>query len=335
MTARVAINGFGRVGRLCLRSMLERRKDHFSVVALNDLADLKTNAHLFQYDSSYGPFTGKLEIGEGLLKMDGWEIRVFNHKDPSKLPWKALDIDIVIESTGVFTDGAHVRSHLDAGAKNVIVTAPAKNIDFTVVLGVNESEYDPKKHRMVSNASCTTNCLAPVIKVLHDAFGIERGFMTTVHSYTNDQRILDLMHKDLRRARRRDEHCSHDDRAASAIGLVIPELKGKLDGISLRVPTATVSVVDLVANLKKSATAEEINATLENAANNGLRGILAFCDKPLVSSDFRGDSASSIVDGLSTAALEGKMAKVIAWYDNEWGYSCRVGDLAALIAEKA
>jgi glyceraldehyde 3-phosphate dehydrogenase (phosphorylating) len=335
MTARVAINGFGRVGRLCLRSMLERHKDHFSVVALNDLADLKTNAHLFQYDSSYGPFTGKVELGEGLLKMDGWEIRVFNQKDPSKLPWKALDIDIVIESTGVFTDGAHVRSHLEAGAKNVIITAPAKNIDFTVVLGVNESQYDPKKHRMVSNASCTTNCLAPVVKVLHDAFGIERGFMTTVHAYTNDQRILDLMHKDLRRARAAAMNIVPTTTgAASAIGLVIPELKGKLDGISLRVPTPTVSVVDLVANLKKPASAEEINAALENAANNGLRGILAFCNKPLVSTDFRGESASSIVDGLSTAALEGKMAKVIAWYDNEWGYSCRVGDLAALIAER-
>jgi glyceraldehyde 3-phosphate dehydrogenase len=267
--------------------------------------------------------------------MDGWEIRVFNQKDPSKLPWKALDIDIVIESTGVFTDGAHVRSHLDAGAKNVIITAPAKNIDFTVVLGVNESQYDPKKHRMVSNASCTTNCLAPVVKVLHDTFGIERGFMTTVHAYTNDQRILDLMHKDLRRARAAAMNIVPTTTgAASAIGLVIPELKGKLDGISLRVPTPTVSVVDLVANLKKPASAEEINAALENAANNGLRGILAFCNKPLVSTDFRGESASSIVDGLSTAALEGKMAKVIAWYDNEWGYSCRVGDLAALIAER-
>ena len=252
MTARVAINGFGRVGRLCLRSMLEHHKDELSVVALNDLADLKTNAHLLQYDSSYGPFTQKVEIGEGLLKMDGWEIRVFNQKDPSKLPWKALDIDIVIESSGVFTDGAHVRSHLDAGARNVIITAPAKNIDFTVVLGVNESQYDPKKHRMVSNASCTTNCLAPVVKVLHDTFGIERGFMTTVHAYTNDQRILDLMHKDLRRARAAAMNIVHTTTgAASAIGLVIPELKGKLDGISLRVPTPTVSVVDLVANFKK------------------------------------------------------------------------------------
>jgi glyceraldehyde 3-phosphate dehydrogenase len=335
MIARVAINGFGRVGRLCLRSMLERHKDHLSVVALNDLADLHTNAHLFQYDSSYGPFLGKLEVGEGILKLDGWDISVLNYKDPSRLPWKNLGVDIVIESTGVFTDGAHVRSHLEAGAKKVIVTAPAKNIDFTVVLGVNDSGYDPKKHHMVSNASCTTNCLAPVVKVLHEAFGIERGLMTTVHSYTNDQRILDLMHRDLRRARAAAINIVPTSTgAARAIGLVIPELSGKLNGISLRIPTATVSVVDFVANLKKSVTTEQVNAALREAANNRLKGILAYCDKPLVSSDFRGHSASSIVDGLSTFALEGKMAKVLAWYDNEWGYSCRVGDVAALMAQK-
>src|SRR5499425_768397 len=335
MTARVAINGFGRVGRLCLRSMLKRHKAELSVVALNDLADLKTNAHLLQYDSSYGPFTRKVEIGEGLLKMDGWEIRVFNQKDPSKLPWKALGIDTVIESTGVFTDGAHVRSHLDAGAKNVIITAPAKNIDFTVVLGVNESDYDPKNHRMVSNASCTTNCLAPVVKVLHDTFGIERGFMTTVHAYTNDQRILDLMHKDLRRARAAAMNIVPTTTgAAKAIGLVMPELKGKLHGLSLRVPTSTVSVVDLVADLTKIASANDLNDALKKAAEGKLRGILAYCDEPLVSSDFRGNPASSIVYGLSTVVLDGKMAKIIAWYDNEWGYSCRVGDLATFIAEK-
>jgi glyceraldehyde 3-phosphate dehydrogenase len=316
--------------------MLERHKDDLSVVAMNDLADLQTNAHLLQYDSTYGPFSGKLEIGEGILKLDGWEIKVFNHKEPSRLPWKSLAVDIVIESTGVFTDGAHVRSHLEAGAGKVIVTAPATNVDFTVVLGVNESAYDPKKHRMVSNASCTTNCLAPVVKVLHETFGIERGFMTTVHSYTNDQRILDLMHKDLRRARAAAMNIVPTTTgAARAIGLVVPELDGKLDGLSLRVPTATVSVVDLVANLRKSATAEQVNAALKEAASNRLKGILAYCDKPLVSSDFRGHSASSIVDALSTSALERKMVKVLAWYDNEWGYSCRVGDLAALMAQKA
>ncbi len=335
MTARVAINGFGRVGRLCLRSMLERHKSELSVVALNDLADLHTNAHLFQFDSTYGPFSGKLEIGEGILKLNGWGISVFNQKDPSRLPWKSLGVDIVIESTGVFTDGAQVRSHLDAGASKVIVTAPAKNVDVTVVLGVNDSAYDPKKHRMISNASCTTNCLAPVVKVLHEAFGIERGLITTVHSYTNDQRILDLMHKDLRRARSAAVNIVPTTTgAARAIGLVIPELNGKLDGISLRVPTATVSVVDLVANLKKAATTEQINAALKDASNNSLKGILAYCDKPLVSSDFRGHTASSIVDALSTSVLEGKMAKVLAWYDNEWGYSCRVGDLAALMAQQ-
>ena len=335
MTARVAINGFGRVGRLCLRSMLERHRDDLSVVALNDLADLQTNAHLFQYDSTYGPFSGKLEIGEGTMRLNGWEISVFNDKDPSKLPWRKLGVDIVVESTGVFTDGAHVRCHLDAGATKVIVTAPAKNVDVTVVLGVNDSAYDPKRHRLVSNASCTTNCLAPVVKVLHETFGIERGFMTTVHSYTNDQRILDLTHKDLRRARAAAMNIVPTTTgAARAIGLVMPELDGKLDGISLRVPTATVSVVDLVANLTKSATAERVNAALKEAANNGLKGILAYCDKPLVSSDFRGDAASSIVDALSTSVIEGKMVKVLAWYDNEWGYSCRVGDLAALMAQK-
>ena len=335
MTARVAINGFGRVGRLCLRSMLERHKDDLSVVALNDLADLQTNAHLFQHDTTYGPFSGKLEIGEGTMRLNGWEISVFNDKDPSKLPWRKLGVDIVVESTGVFTDGAHVRCHLDAGATKVIVTAPAKNVDVTVVLGVNDSAYDPKRHRLVSNASCTTNCLAPVVKVLHETFGIERGFMTTVHSYTNDQRILDLTHKDLRRARAAAMNIVPTTTgAARAIGLVMPELDGKLDGISLRVPTATVSVVDLVANLTKSATAERVNAALKEAANNGLKGILAYCDKPLVSSDFRGDAASSIVDALSTSVIEGKMVKVLAWYDNEWGYSCRVGDLAALMAQK-
>ncbi|HZD40474.1 MAG TPA: type I glyceraldehyde-3-phosphate dehydrogenase [Terriglobales bacterium] len=336
MTARVAINGFGRVGRLCLRSMLERHKGQLSVVALNDLANLQTNAHLFQYDSTYGPFSGKLEVGEGLLKLDGWEIRVFNQQDPTRLPWKDLEVDIAIESTGVFTDGSRVRSHLEAGAKRVIVTAPAKNIDYTVVLGVNESGYNPRKHRMVSNASCTTNCLAPVVKVLHEAFGIERGLMTTIHSYTNDQRILDLAHRDLRRARAAAMNIVPTTTgAARAIGLVMPELSGKLNGISLRVPTPTVSVVDLVANFKKSASTEEVNAALQEAADHSLNGILAYCDKPLVSSDFRGHTASSIVDALSTCALEGKMAKVIAWYDNEWGYCCRVGDLAALMAEKA
>ena len=335
MAARVAINGFGRIGRLCLRSMLERHKGRLNVVAVNDMSDLATNAHLFQYDSTYGAFPGKLEIGEGMLKVNGWDIAVLSQKDPSRLPWKNLGVDIVIESTGVFTEAAKVRAHLDAGARKVIITAPAKDEDITVVLGVNESAYDPKKHHIVSNASCTTNCLAPVVKTLHDAFGLERGLMTTTHAYTNDQRILDLTHKDLRRARAAAINIVPTTTgAAKAIGLVIPELRGKLHGLSLRVPTATVSVVDLVADLKRSTTAEEINREIRKAAEGHLKGIMAYCDKPLVSSDFRGHPASAIVDALSTTVLEGKMAKLLAWYDNEWGYSCRVADLAALMASK-
>ncbi len=334
MTIRIGINGFGRIGRLCLRSMLERHKDQLSVVALNDMADLETSAHLFQYDSTYGRFPGSLKVGEGVLQLNGWKIAVLNERDPTRLPWKSLGVDLVIESTGVFADGLKARSHLGAGAKKIIVTAPAKNVDVMVVLGVNHSEYDSKKHRIVSNASCTTNCLAPVVKTLHDAFGIERGLMTTTHAYTNDQRILDLMHKDLRRARAAGMNIVPTTTgAAQAIGLVIPELRGKLDGISLRVPTSSVSVVDIVVNLKRSTTAEEINATLKKAASSNLKGIMDYTDKPLVSSDFRGDPASAIIDGLSTMVLKGKMAKVLAWYDNEWGYSCRVADLAVLMSK--
>jgi len=335
MTARVAINGFGRIGRLGLRTILERHKKDLTVVAINDMADLPTNAHLFRYDSTYGIFPGTVEVGEGMLKIDGENISVMNQKDPSRLPWKQLRVDIVIESTGVFTDAARVRAHLEAGAKKVIITAPATNEDITLVLGVNDSAYDPRKHHIVSNASCTTNCLAPVAKVIHDNFGIERGLMTTIHAYTNDQRVLDLMHKDLRRARAAAMNIVPTSTgAAKAIGLVMPELKGKLHGLSLRVPTPTVSVVDLVVDLKKSAAVEDLNNALKKAANGKLNGILAYCGEPLVSSDFRGNSASSIVDGLSTVVLEGKMAKILSWYDNEWGYSCRVGDLATLVAEK-
>jgi len=336
MTIRIGINGFGRIGRLCLRSMLERHKDQLSVVALNDMAGLETSAHLFQYDSTYGRFPGSLKVGEGVLQLNGWKIAVLNERDPARLPWKSLGVDLVIESTGVFADGLSARSHLDAGAKKIIVTAPAKNVDVMVVLGVNHSEYDSKKHRIVSNASCTTNCLAPVVKTLHDAFGIEGGLMTTTHSYTNDQRILDLMHKDLRRARAAGMNIVPTTTgAAQAIGLVIPDLRGKLDGISLRVPTSSVSVVDIVVNLKRSTTAEEINSTLKKAASSNLKGIMDYTDKPLVSSDFRGDPASAIIDGLSTMVLKGKMAKVLAWYDNEWGYSCRVADLAVLMSKGA
>jgi glyceraldehyde 3-phosphate dehydrogenase len=315
--------------------MLQRHREQLQVVAVNDMADLKTNAHLFRYDSTYGIFPGKVEIGEGRLRIDSQEMTVINQKDPARLPWKQLGIDIVIESTGVFTDAAQVRAHLEAGAKKVIITAPAKDEDITVVLGVNDGAYNPKKHHIVSNASCTTNCLAPVAKVLHETFGLERGLMTTTHSYTNDQRILDLMHKDLRRARAAAMNIVPTSTgAAKAIGLVLPELKGKLHGVSLRVPTSTVSVVDLVADLKTNASAEDLNSALKQAAEEKLQGILEYSDEPLVSSDFRGNSASAIVDGLSTSVLEGKMAKVLAWYDNEWGYSCRVADLATLMAEK-
>jgi glyceraldehyde 3-phosphate dehydrogenase len=335
MATRVAINGFGRIGRLVLRSIKQRYKQELAVVAVNDMADLHTNAHLFRYDSTYGIYPGTVEAGEGMIRIDGDNIAVHNQKDPSRLPWKQLGVDIVIESTGMFTDGAEVKAHLDAGAKKAIITAPATHEDLTVVLGVNDSQYNPRRHHIVSNASCTTNCLAPVAKVLHDTFGVERGLMTTVHAYTNDQRILDLMHKDLRRARAAATNIVPTSTgAAKAIGLVMPELKGKLHGLSLRVPTPTVSVVDLVVNLKKPASADNINEALKNAASAKMAGYLAYCDEPLVSSDFRGNPASSIVDGLSTVVLEDKMAKVLSWYDNEWGYSCRVADLAILMAQK-
>lgn len=335
MATTVAINGFGRIGRLVLRSILQRYKKELAVLAVNDMADLQTNAHLFRYDSTYGIYPGKVETGEGALKIDGRSIEVHNQKEPTRLPWKQLGVDIVIESTGVFTDGAQVKAHLNAGAKKAIITAPSTNEDITLVLGVNESKYNPRQHHIVSNASCTTNCLAPVAKVLHDTFGIERGLMTTTHAYTNDQRILDLMHKDLRRARAAAVNIVPTSTgAAKAIGLVLPELKGKLHGLSLRVPTPTVSVVDLVVNLKKSASADSVNKALQNAASGNMAGYLEYSDEPLVSSDFRGNCASSIVDGLSTVVLEEKMAKVLSWYDNEWGYSCRVADLAILMAQK-
>ena len=335
MATRIAINGFGRIGRLTLRTMHERHRDDLTVVAINDMADLNTNAHLFRYDTNYGIFSGKVTVGEGVLQIDGNKISVLNQKDPTRLPWRDLGVDIVVEATGVFTDGAQVKAHLEAGAKKAIITAPATHEDITVVLGVNDANYNPRKHHIVSNASCTTNCLAPVAKVLHDHFGVERGLMTTTHAYTNDQRILDLMHKDLRRARAAAMNIVPTSTgAAKAIGLVMPELKGKLHGISLRVPTSTVSVVDLVADLKKSASAEAINAALKATAEGEMRGVLEYTDEPLVSTDFRGNPASSIVDGLSTVVLEGRMAKVLSWYDNEWGYSCRVGDLAKMMADK-
>src|ERR1043166_6477130 len=282
MIAKIGINGFGRIGRLSLRAMLARHHEDLDVVAINDMADLHTNAHLFRYDSTYGIFPGSVEVGEGMLQVNGWNMAVLNQIDPSRLPWGKLGVDIVIESTGVFTDAAKIRAHLDAGAKKVIVTAPAKDEDLTVVLGVNDEAYNPRKHHIVSNASCATNCLAPVAKVIHEQFGIERGLMTTVHAYTNDQRILDLTHKDLRRARAAAMNIVPTTTgAAKAIGLVMPELKGKLHGLSLRVPTSTVSVVDLVVDLKKSASVEDLNKALKTAAETKLRGILEYSDEQI------------------------------------------------------
>ncbi len=335
MAIRVAINGFGRIGRLVLRAILEHHPDELDVVAVNDLADAQTNAHLFKYDSNYGRFRGEVEVKDGAMVINGKEYKVFAEKDPAQLPWKDLGVDLVIESTGVFTDALKAKAHIDAGAKKVIITAPAKNEDATFVMGVNHHTYDPEKHHIVSNASCTTNGLAPVCKVLNDNFGIEKGIMTTVHAYTNDQRILDLVHKDLRRARAAAlSIIPTTTGAAKAIHLVIPELKGKMHGIALRVPTPTVSVIDLTALLSKEVTEEEVNAAFKEAAETYLKPYLEYCEEPLVSVDFKGSSASSIFDAPSTVVIGGNLVKVLAWYDNEWGYSCRVADLAIYMAQK-
>jgi glyceraldehyde 3-phosphate dehydrogenase len=335
MTTRVGINGFGRIGRQSLKAMLERYPRDLEVVAVNDLTDTKTNAHLLKYDSTYGRFPGEVEATADSLIVNGHNVKVLSQRDPAQIPWGDLGISIVIESTGLFTDASKAAAHLKGGAKKVIISAPAKGEDLTIVLGVNEDMYDPTKHNIISNASCTTNCLAPTAKVLNDAFGIERGLMDTIHSYTNDQRILDQVHKDLRRARSAGTNIIPTTTgAARALALVIPELKGRFDGMSLRVPTITVSVVDFVATIRKEATKDAINDAFKQAANGPLKGILGYTDEPLVSSDFRGDSHSGIVDGLSTMVLGGNMVKILSWYDNEWGYSCRVADLTHFIAQK-
>ncbi|HEU0027215.1 MAG TPA: type I glyceraldehyde-3-phosphate dehydrogenase [Ktedonobacterales bacterium] len=335
MATPVAINGFGRIGRQTLKAMFERYPNDIEVVAINDLTDTETNAHLFRYDSTYGRFNGTVEVADKDIVINGKRIRVFSEKDPGAIPWGEVGAQIVIESTGFFTDASKASAHLRDSVKKVIISAPAKGEDITLVLGVNEDKYDPAKHNVISNASCTTNCLAPAAKVINDAFGIERGLMTTIHSYTNDQRILDVVHKDLRRARAAAQNIIPTSTgAARALALVIPELKGKFDGFSLRVPTATVSVVDFVAQVRKSASVDEINGTFKEAAAGKLKGILDYTEEPLVSTDFRGDSHSSIIDGLSTMALGGDFIKVIAWYDNEWGYSCRVADLTQFISER-
>lgn len=334
MATRVGINGFGRIGRLFFRASLADKDLEF--VAVNDLTDAKTLTHLLKYDSVHGTLQAKVEAkGEAIL-VNGREVEVLAVREPAQLPWKELGVEVVVESTGRFTDRASAGKHLEAGAKKVIISAPAKGEDITIVLGVNEKAYDPGKHHIISNASCTTNCLAPVAKVLLENFGIKHGFMTTIHAYTNDQQLLDLPHRDLRRARAAAvSQIPTTTGAAKAVGLVLPQLQGKMHGIAIRVPTANVSLVDLVAETERAVTAEEVNKAFRKAAEGELQGILGFCDEPLVSVDFNGSTLSSIVDGLSTSVIDGTMVKVLAWYDNEWGYSCRVRDLVKYIANKA
>jgi len=335
MAIRVGINGFGRIGRQSLKAILERHPQDVEIVAVNDLTDTQTNAHLLRYDSTYGHFPGKVEATADSLIVNGHKVQVISQRDPAQIPWGDLGVQVVIESTGFFTDGEKAAAHLRGGAKKVIISAPAKGEDLTIVLGVNDHMYDPSKHHIISNASCTTNCLAPAAKVLNDAFGIERGLMNTIHSYTNDQRILDQVHKDLRRARAAGANIIPTTTgAARALALVIPELKGRFDGMSLRVPTMTVSVVDFVATLGKEVTKDAVNQAFKDAEAGPLKGILGYTEEPLVSSDFRGDPRSSIIDGLSTMVLGGTMVKVVAWYDNEWGYSNRVADLARFVGQK-
>lgn len=335
MATKLGINGFGRMGRLSLRAINQYHQGKLEVVAINDLTDARTNAHLLKWDSTYGPYPGEVEAAEDSIVVDGKKVKVFTEREPAKIPWRDYGIDIVIESTGLFTDAAKAAAHLKGGARKVIISAPARNEDITIVLGVNEARYQPDKHNIISNASCTTNCVAPVVKVLHRNFGVSKGLMTTVHAYTSDQRLLDTFHRDLRRARAAALNIVPTTTgAARAVTQVIPELKGRLHGLALRVPTATVSLVDLVADLEKEVTAEEVNKALEKAAGGELKGIMEYCSEELVSTDFKGNPASSIVDAPTTMLIGGNMVKVLAWYDNEWGYSCRLGDLAAYVVSK-
>lgn len=333
MSLKVAINGFGRIGRNFFRTC--REYSEIEIIAINDLTDAKTLAHLLKYDSVHRIFDADIRADEGSMKINGKEMKVFAVTEPEKLPWKDLGVDIVIESTGRFVDRISASKHLDAGARWVIISAPAKEPDVTVCMGVNEETLDPTKHKIISNASCTTNCLAPVAKVIHNEFGIIKGFMTTIHSYTNDQRILDLPHKDLRRARAAALNMIPTTTgAAKAVGLVLPELKGKLNGMAMRVPTPNVSIVDLVVELSKNTTADEINASLKRASEGQMKGILQYSEEPFVSTDLNGNESSSIVDGTLTMVLEGNMAKVFSWYDNEWGYSSRLRDLILYINKR-
>jgi len=335
MTTRIGINGFGRIGRLVLRATKALYPDELEVAAVNDLTDAKTNAHLLKYDTAYGAYPGSVEASNGDLIVDGRSIRVFSEREPSRIPWSEMGVELVVESTGIFTDAEKASGHLEGGAKKVIISAPARGEDLTIVLGVNGHLYDPAKHKIISNASCTTNCFATMVKVLHDAFGVENGVMSTIHSYTNDQSILDQRHSDLRRARAAAMNIIPTTTgAARAVGLVLPELNGKLDGIAFRVPTATGSITDFVANVSKDVTVDAVNAAYQKAAEGELKGILEYSTEPLVSSDFRGNTHSCIIDALSTMVMQNRMVKVMGWYDNEWGYSCRTADLCHLISSK-
>ena len=335
MTTKVGINGFGRIGRLTLRTINQYHKDELEVAAINDLTNTATNAHLLKWDSTYGPYPGSVAASDDAITVNGHKVKVFSEKDPASIPWRDCGVDIVIESTGLFTDAAKASAHLKGGAKKVLISAPAKDEDVTIVLGVNEAKYDPKKHTVISNASCTTNGIAPVAKVLHDSFGVDKGLMTTIHAYTNDQKIQDMVHDDLRRARAAAVNIIPTTTgAAHAVTLVIPDLEGRLHGMAFRVPVVTVSVIDFVAELKQEITVEQVNQAFKSAAEGPLTGIMEYCEEPLVSMDFKGNPASTIVDALSTMVIGGNMVKVLAWYDNEWGYSCRLADLTAFIAGK-
>lgn len=335
MKIKVGMNGFGRIGRAVLRIAQERLNDDIEIVAINARANAETLAHLFTYDSCYGTFKGNVEVkDDNTLVINSKEIKIVRHNDPADIPWGELGVDLVVESTGLFNQREKAQKHIDAGAKKVILTAPGTNEDITVVMGVNEDKYDNELHNIISNASCTTNCLAPFVKVLDESFGVEKGLMTTIHSYTNDQQILDKNHKDLRRARAAAESMIPTTTgAAKAVAKVLPQLQGKLNGFSVRVPTPTVSLVDLVCELKKEVTVEEVNAALKQASEGKLNGILGYSEKPLVSVDYKGDSRSSIIDALSTMVLENNMVKVISWYDNEWGYSTRTVDLVNYVVK--
>ena len=335
MTTKIGINGFGRIGRLTLRTINQYHNDKLQIVAINDLTDTKTNAHLLKWDTNYGRYPGKVEATEDSIIVDGKEIKVLSERNPGNIPWQDYGVKIVIESTGLFTDATKAAAHLQGGVKKVLISAPAHNEDITIVLGVNEDQYDPNKHNIISNGSCTTNCIAPVVKVLHQSFGVSKGLMTTIHAYTNDQRLVDMFHGDLRRARAAAMNIVPTTTgAARAVPLVIPELKGRLDGLAFRIPTAPASIVDFVADLNKEVTVEQVNQAFKAAAEGPLAGILEYCQDELVSMDFKGNPASSIFDAPSTMVIGGNMVKVLAWYDNEWGYSCRLADIAAYIADK-